>query len=58
MVEDKDKQYIVVNDSSQLRCPYCYRQLAKGDPGKIEIKCPRCKALCRFETLTTEGGDK
>lgn len=44
---------IPVDDNSEIRCtnPNCNKLFGKGDlgPGStIEIKCPRCKTMCRF----------
>lgn len=37
----------------KLRCRMCNKLLAKG-VGKLEIKCPRCKALNNW-SLTTKN---
>lgn len=36
------------------RCTYCNKLLAVGT-GEFEIKCPRCKAVNKFSSLTTEN---
>ena len=35
------------------RCKNCNKLLAEGS-GTFEIKCPRCKALNRLSSLTTQ----
>ncbi len=30
---------------TEFRCEKCGKLLAKVDGGKVEIKCPRCKAI-------------
>lgn len=49
----QDSEYILVDKDSELRCPNpeCRKLLGKGNPGAIEIKCPRCKTMCRFKSL-------
>jgi len=45
---------IPVERGNELRCPECKKLLSKGDLGEggsIEIKCARCKTLCRFMQL-------
>ena len=48
-----DKQFIDIEDGRELRCPNCDKLLAKGAVGYngIEIKCSRCKMLCRFQRI-------
>ncbi|HFC6387641.1 TPA: Com family DNA-binding transcriptional regulator [Neisseria bacilliformis] len=36
------------------RCTHCNKLLAVGT-GRFEIKCPRCKAVNRFSSLTTQN---
>jgi len=52
-MKNEQKNYIVINTNSELRCsnPNCKKLLGKGIPGTIEIKCPRCKTLCRFKSI-------
>ena len=38
----------------QYRCKNCNKLLAKGE-GQLEIKCPRCKTVNRFGSLTTQN---
>lgn len=38
----------------QYRCKNCNKLLAKGK-GELEIKCPRCKAVNQFGSLTTRS---
>jgi hypothetical protein len=52
--QDKNLAPLIPIDSdSEFRCsdPNCNKLFAKGDLGRgstIEIKCPRCKTMCRF----------
>ena len=42
---------IPVDSNKELRCPKCDRLLLKGCVAQgtaIEVKCPRCKILCRI----------
>ena len=32
-----------------LKCPFCHKLLAKAR-GEVEIKCPKCKRIFRFDT--------
>ena len=50
---NQEPEYILVDKDSELRCPNpdCRKLLGKGSPGAIEIKCPRCKTMCRFRSL-------
>lgn len=44
-------RFIPIDMEREMRCPDCHKLLAKGDigsKGKMEIKCPRCKTMCRF----------
>lgn len=48
---------IHVNQSKEVRCPYCDKLLMKGTLGsgtKVELLCPRktCKRFLRVEILT------
>lgn len=47
--------YVWRRDERKLKKPYrwmkCNRMLGKGEPGSIEIKCPKCGLLCRFRQL-------
>lgn len=52
----KEKEYIIINRKKQIRCPeprcnkmFMLGELASGT--KIEVKCPRCKTLCRYHKL-------
>ena len=38
----------------QYRCKNCNKLLAKGE-GELEIKCPRCKAVNQFGSLTNQN---
>ncbi len=49
--QESDDSFIPIDMDKELRCPGCRKLLLKGDiedGSKIEIKCPRCKQLCRF----------
>jgi phage FluMu protein Com len=49
-----ERQFIEINRDKEIRCPECNRKFLEGELSegtKIEIKCPRCKTLCRFEKL-------
>lgn len=35
----------------EMRCNGCRRLLARGQPGNIEIKCPRCGHMNFFNNL-------
>lgn len=37
--------------SNPFKWQRCNRLLGKGEPGTIEIKCPKCGLLCRFRQL-------
>lgn len=52
-IDVTDKQFIDIEDGRELRCPNCDKLLAKGAVGYngIEIKCSRCKMLCRFQRI-------
>ncbi|UOO82754.1 Com family DNA-binding transcriptional regulator [Uruburuella testudinis] len=39
---------------NRCRCRSCAKLLAVG-LGNFEIKCPRCKAINRFSSLTTNA---
>lgn len=54
LTKTTEEQFIEVDRRAELRCHHCNRLLALGnigDRGKIELKCTRCKELCRFERL-------
>ena len=38
----------------EIRCTRCNRLLAKGVPGSIEVKCPRCGTLNSFSNEITK----
>jgi len=37
----------------EFRCNFCHRLLAKvGESSKVEIKCPKCKAMNLYDAET------
>jgi hypothetical protein len=48
---NREPALITVDRNKEVRCPNCKKLLAKGEPGKLEIKCSRCHLLCRFERI-------
>ena len=52
--QDKNLPLLIpITEGSDIRCSdqNCNKLFAKGDLGRgstIEIKCPRCKTMCRF----------
>ena len=60
-IDDDNVTYITLEDAIELRCsnPACISQcasnkgklLGKTDFDVIEIKCPVCKTVCRFQRI-------
>lgn len=40
--------------TNRCECSNCYKLLAVGT-GDFEIKCPRCKTVSRFRSLTNQN---
>lgn len=48
----KEEEFITMEKRFRLLCSACGKLLAVGEPKRpIEIKCPRCKEITKFQTI-------